>query len=318
MTTTANEKQLKLYTTKIKSIDTEKKSIRFRISDDSVDRYGEIVDQKSWDLKNFLKNPIGLWNHKSWDVQPEDVLGQWSDIKTEDDGTYGTLNFDTDINPKAETVFNQYVKGTLRCVSVGFIPHTLEFLEDTPVLKDNELLEVSCVPIPANANAVALALKDGSLPIKDAQWMLRSMREGAEKLEEQLKKNAPADGEETKVEEVKAEIKALTELMTNLGENVTQLATAVETVTTDLSEVKSAVAELKPAEAIDPVTDPDPNDNPDDPSTDPTDPAKGGETDQPGAAADEIDEDADLTPELQAQIDAEFEAVETATDHTAQ
>ncbi|MBY4111116.1 hypothetical protein HQO82_19330 [Rhodococcus fascians] len=98
------EKKLALYTTKIKSINEDAKSIRFRISDDSIDRYGEKVDQ-SWNLKDFLKNPIGLWNHKSYDVEPEDVLGSWSDIKTEDDGTYGTLTFDTDINPKALTVF---------------------------------------------------------------------------------------------------------------------------------------------------------------------------------------------------------------------
>lgn len=301
--TKTEEKKLKLYTTKIKSIDEENKSIRFRISDDSIDRYGEKVDQ-SWNLKSFLKNPVGLWNHKSYDVEPEDVLGQWSDIKTEKDGTYGTLTFDTDINSKALTVFQQYVKGTLRCVSVGFIPHTLEFEDDVPVLKDNELLEVSCVPIPANANAVALALKDGSLNTKDARWMLRSMQDAVTNLEEQLK-SAPADGEETQVEEVKDQIKSLTELMTNLGENVTKLSTTVETITTDLGEVKSAVAELKPT---DPSTDNDKTPDPVTHSTD-DDPAKGGEDDQPGAAADEFDEDAELTPELQAQIDAEFDAL---------
>ena len=41
-------------------------------------------------------------------------------------------------------------------------------------------------------------------------------------------------------------------------------------------------------------------------------PAKGGDNDQPGAGnADDIDEDAELTPELQAQIDAELEAANT-------
>lgn len=39
------DKRLKLYATKIKSVDEDKKSIRFRISDDSIDRYGEKVDQ---------------------------------------------------------------------------------------------------------------------------------------------------------------------------------------------------------------------------------------------------------------------------------
>ncbi|MDI9934693.1 HK97 family phage prohead protease [Rhodococcus sp. IEGM 1351] len=299
-----SEKKLKLYTTKIKSIDDDKKSIRFRISDDSIDRYGEKVDQ-SWNLKNFLKNPIMLWNHKSWDVEPEDVLGTWSDVVTESDGTYATATFDVDINPKALTVFNQYVKNTLRCVSVGFIPHSLEFEDDTPVLKDNELLEVSCVPIPANANAVALALKDGSLNRRDAQWMLRSMQDGVSNLEEQLNKNAPVDGEEMHVEELKTEIKALADLMTQLGEKVTTLSTNVDTIVAEVEEVKTTVGELKPVEDKSAKSDEDQT-----PIEPEIPPAKGGEDDQPGAGEDEFDEDAELTPEIQAQIDEEFASVE--------
>lgn len=304
------DKRTKLYTTKIKSIDEDNKSIRFRISDNSLDRYGEVVDQDSWDLKNFLKNPIGLWNHKSYDVQPEDVLGQWSDIVTEKDGTYATLTFDTDINPKALTVFQQYVKRTLRCVSVGFIPHSLEWDEDTPILKDNELLEVSCVPIPANANAVALALKEGSLNRKDAQWMLRSMAEASTNLEEQLNKNAPADGEEIKVQEVKDQLKSINDLITSMSEAVTTLSTSVETINTELGEVKTTVAELKPADA--PVVEEPKKD--DVKTDDTTTPAKDGEIDQSGAGEDEFDEDAELTPEIQAQIDEEFANAATSEE----
>ena len=293
-----DDKRYKLFTTKAQSVDKENKTVRFKISDNSIDRYGEIVDQDSWNFKNFLKNPIMLWNHKSWDVEPEHVLGTWSDLTVEKDGTYATAHFDDDINPKADTVFKQIIKGTLRCVSVGFIPHSLEYDEDTPILKDNELLEISIVPIPANANAVALAFKEGSLARKDAMWMLKSMQDGAKALEEQLtKKNAP-EGEEKNVDEVKTEIKALAELVTQLGQTVTTLSTNFETVVADVAEVKGTVAELKPLETQAPET-PSPTQAPE--------PAKGGDTDQPGAGKDEFDEDAELTPELQAQIDAEFD-----------
>ncbi|KIM16532.1 hypothetical protein QV65_13240 [Rhodococcus erythropolis] len=168
----------------------------------------------------------------------------------------------------------------------------MEWEDDTPVLKDNELLEVSCVPIPANANAVALALKDGSLNTKDAQWMLRSMRDGAAELQEQLNKNKPEEGEEKHVEEVKTQLKDLSDLIVNLGEQFSALDTKIETVSGELTEVKSTVAELKPVETNG--------------STEQGQPAKGGEDDQPGAGEDEFDEDAELTPELQAQIDEEF------------
>jgi hypothetical protein len=233
--TKVDEKKLKLYTTKTKSIDDENKSIRFQVSDDSVDRYGEIVDQ-GWNLRNFLKNPIALWNYRSGpDMQPEDVMGSWGDFETKDGKTFATLTFDQG-NEKAMFVYGQYTRGFLRAVSVGFIPHSLEFEDDTPVLKDNELREISPVGVPANANALALAFKSGEFERKDAIWMEHSMRAAADTLTKTTEK-APEDGEETHVEEVKTELRALTDLIKNLGENVTTLKTTVDTVVADVTEV---------------------------------------------------------------------------------
>lgn len=301
--TTTLERRTKLFSFTPRSIDEENKTVRFCISDDSIDRYGEKVAQ-DWDLKNFLKNPIMLWNHKNgWDIEPEHVLGTWSDFETEGGKTYASAKFDDDINPKADTVFKQIIRGTLRCVSVGFIPHSYEMEEDVPVLKDNELLEISIVPIPANANAVALAFKEGTLNRNDAKWMLKSMQEGAAALEQQLKE-APATGKDDNMEELKAQLDTAVKSIEALTEGLKTVTDSLTTVTTELGEVKSAVAELKP-------TDPEPGD----PGTpNPDEPAKGGDNDQPGAGADEIDEDAELTPELQAQIDAEFDAQEAPQD----
>src|SRR3954454_22324877 len=140
----------KLFNTKASSVDEESKSVSFVISTDDEDRYGEIVDQKSWDFKSFLKNPVVFWGHTSY--EPEYVLGTASSLKVSEDGkrTTATLTFDTDINPKADLVFNQIKRGTLRTVSVGFMNHSFEVENDVPVLRDNELLEISVVPIPAN------------------------------------------------------------------------------------------------------------------------------------------------------------------------
>jgi dsDNA-binding SOS-regulon protein len=247
-------------------------------------------------------------------IEPEDVMASWSDFETIDGKSFATAIFNQQ-NPKAMFVIGQYTRRFMRAVSVGFIPHTLDFEDDDPVLKDNELLKISFAPIHANANAVALALKEGQMPRGDATWMAKSMRDAAEKLEEQLR-NAPADGEEENVEELKTQFNSMTELMTSLGEQFTALSTSVESVTTEVAEIKSAVAELKladtPANTDDKTTDPSTGD----PTNDP-DPAKGGDNEKPGAAADELDEDAELTPELQAQIDAGFEATDPADD-TAQ
>ena len=50
----------KLFTTKAQSINDETKTIRFKISDNQTDRMGEIVDQESWDFKNYMNNPVVL------------------------------------------------------------------------------------------------------------------------------------------------------------------------------------------------------------------------------------------------------------------
>jgi HK97 family phage prohead protease len=179
----------KLFNTKPSSIDEDERSVEFVISTDQVDRYGEIVDQKTWDFKSFLKNPVVFWGHTSH--EPEYVLGTASDLKVSEDGkqTTARLNFDTDINPKADLVFNQIKRGTLRTVSVGFMSGKMEMDakdDDAPwILKDNELLEISVVPIPANPGAVALGMKSGDIKRKDAKWLMDSMRAEADLMQRQ-------------------------------------------------------------------------------------------------------------------------------------
>ncbi len=279
-------KKIKLFNTKPKSVDEENKTVRFRISDDSVDRYGERVEQTSWNFKNFLKNPILLWGHNPYDA--ENVLGTVSDLSVEDDGTYATAHFDEDINPKAALIFKQILKGTLRTVSVGFVPHTIDTEDDIPVLKDNELLELSVVAIPANPNAIALDYKAGNLSRKDATWLMKSMRDEAIRIEQQLK-DAP-EGQEKQVEEVISKLDKALEAIEATSTKLAELETKFGSVSTELETIKSTVGEVKAKQ-----------------EETPTPPAKGGDDDQPGAGAEvEIDEDAELTPEQQAEFEAEL------------
>jgi hypothetical protein len=59
----------KLFTTKATSIDEEATSVTFVISTNQEDGYGEVVDQKSWDFKSYLKNPLVLWGHDSYEPE---------------------------------------------------------------------------------------------------------------------------------------------------------------------------------------------------------------------------------------------------------
>ena len=193
---TINEKIQKLFNIEVKSINEDDRTVEFCFSDDSVDRYGERVDQASWDVKNYKKNPVILWGHDP--SRAENVIGTGDNIKLNQSGkSFITAQFDDDEH--ASLIFNKIKKGILRTVSAGFIPHTLEFDEDVPVLKDNELLEVSVVGIPANPNALALDYKAGAMKSADASYLIKSMREEADRLEAAVK---AADDEEEHVQRV--------------------------------------------------------------------------------------------------------------------
>lgn len=247
------KKTTKLFTLDVTSIDEAKRHVTFCFSDNQQDRDGEIVDQKSWIVENYLKNPVIFWKHRA--DEPEDVLGQAVDMQLNVDGkSYVTVQFDDkDTNPKADTVFKQVVKRTLRCVSAGFLTGVEQIIDGVKHLIDNELLEISIVPIPSNTRAVVRAFKDGSLSRKDAQWMLESMRKEADLLEEQLKQQDEQDaqGEQQNMDDIKTQISALTAAVAKTAETVNTLVRAsaepAETATTKQADggnaAKGAVAQ---------------------------------------------------------------------------
>lgn len=184
-------KKTKLFTNTVKSLNEKLRQATFVISTDEKDRMGEVVEQ-SWQLDNYKKNPIVLFGHDP--SKPSYVLGKAIDIKSDKEGdkniTLGTVQFaEEGTSEDADTVWKLVKQGILRTVSVGFIPHTFKKLsedDDTDVLADNELLEFSIVPIPANPSAVALALGDGSITEKDARYMLKTYKNESVYLEKTL------------------------------------------------------------------------------------------------------------------------------------
>ena len=186
-------KKTKLFTHAVKSIDEEKRQATFVISTDEIDRTYEIVEQ-SWQLENYKKNPIVLFGHDQ--SKPGYVVGCATEIHSDKEGdkniTIGTVQFaEEGTSSDADTVWKLVKQGILRTVSVGFIPHTFKASKDEDgseitVLADNELLEFSIVPIPANPSAVALAMTDGSIEEKDAKFMLKTYKAEAQYIENSL------------------------------------------------------------------------------------------------------------------------------------
>ena len=125
----------------------------------AVDRYGEIIDQDSWDFKNFKKNPVMLWAHNLSFGEDRPPIGKLTKIRVENGQLMFNAKFDM-ADPFAADIFRKYKEGYLNAFSVGFIPHKIKRYEedgtqlDHPVLQDNELLEMSAVPVPANPEAL--------------------------------------------------------------------------------------------------------------------------------------------------------------------
>jgi hypothetical protein len=73
-----------------------------------------------------------------------------------------------------------YRGGYLRAASVGFVPIRWEDGKDKSNFKrryvEQELLEVSAVSIPANPNALALAIKDGVVEKSDLRELAMVLR----------------------------------------------------------------------------------------------------------------------------------------------
>lgn len=142
---------------RIKRSAKDTRSIDVIASTEAVDSYGEIVEQ-SWDLARYKANPVVLFAHNSRELP----IGSARDVKVEDGALVATLDFvSAEANPKAEQVWQLIQQGALRAVSVGFRPRTVRSEKrdgkEVYVLADNELHEISVVPIPANPEALARA-----------------------------------------------------------------------------------------------------------------------------------------------------------------
>lgn len=120
-------------------------------SDETLDRAGDVIKIESWDLGNFLKNPVLLVNH---DYRVESIVGMAKDLVL--DHASRKLTFTPEFHELTELskqVKSLVEEGVLKTVSVGFIPHGPQKDGD---IERNELLEISWVAVPANPSAAVL------------------------------------------------------------------------------------------------------------------------------------------------------------------
>lgn len=134
--------------------------LRFVASDESVDRYGDIVRQDGWDLAAFKRNPVALFGHAH-----DNIVGKYSRVWLEGKKLLSELMLaEAGTGAIVDYVRALVRQGMLKAVSVSFLPLEWEYRRDEK--NDNivgyeftkqELLEISLVSVPANAEALAMA-----------------------------------------------------------------------------------------------------------------------------------------------------------------
>lgn len=171
------------------------------ISTDNIDRDGEVVSPKGMKKKAYAGNPIVLVNHDAQSLPVAKAL--W--VKSEDNRIIAKYVV-SDKTQLARDVFGLLQDGTLSAHSIGFIsnpdkrsaPSATE-LKKYPywsgakaVHRDWELFEFSIVGIPANPEALALAVSKGHCSAETLKLLFPDKEGTEEEQSEQAKQEVTA------------------------------------------------------------------------------------------------------------------------------
>jgi HK97 family phage prohead protease len=139
--------------------DESARTIRFIASDETVDRYGDVVSVKGWSLANYRQNPIFLWGHDY-----DEPIGRVMEVGVEDGRLMATARLaDEGTSPFIDRLWKSIKQKFINAVSVGFMVHSEKDYEQ--ILDEDEhftgfhflrqeLLEISLVAVPANPSAL--------------------------------------------------------------------------------------------------------------------------------------------------------------------
>lgn len=154
---------------KIQDVKYPERVIRFRASDDTLDRYGEVILAEGWDFSDYVKNPVVMQMHdyQQWPIGHAVAVGVVGNA----------LYIDAEIDPPevddvADLIFRKIKHGTVKAGSVGFMPVASIDVYQNPnndlfkkypgakrIYTKSALLEWTICPIGANPNALVAQMK---------------------------------------------------------------------------------------------------------------------------------------------------------------
>ena len=154
-------------------VDEQERTVTAVISTGAIDRDQEILSPKGADFTQYLKNPVVLWAHQYSETPVAKAL--W--IKKGRKNITAKARFAE--TPQADEIYQLFKGGYLKAFSVGFLPKKWhkpdekeikkrpELAEVFRIYDEWELLEFSAVPVPANPEALATAVKSLEVKLSD-------------------------------------------------------------------------------------------------------------------------------------------------------
>lgn len=118
------------------------------------------------DVTQYMRNPVVLFGH---DYASPPVARTVS-LTTSESGITARFIFpERGISARADEIHALWDAQFLSAVSVGFIP--LEWAQDAtdPTITKSELLEFSIVPVPANQEALRMAIEQAQVSLKEGR-----------------------------------------------------------------------------------------------------------------------------------------------------
>ncbi len=114
-----------------------------------VDRGGDYVGRKAWNLDNYKKNPIILFNHDH-----SKPIGKMISVEAKDEGLLVKGRISNSKDPEISRIRDLVQEGILNSLSVGMRVDDEDHKEGVNHIKSAELHEVSIVAIPMNQESL--------------------------------------------------------------------------------------------------------------------------------------------------------------------
>ena len=140
-----------------------------------VDRHGDVIAPEGWRLEAYRRNPVVLWAHD----YRRPAIGRAAAVWREGDALLAQVEFaPTEFAGEVAALYRQ---GYQQGVSVGFRPIRFEERRDARSgaflgirFLEQELLEISAAPVPANGRALRRGAAQASVPASASDGILAS------------------------------------------------------------------------------------------------------------------------------------------------